>query len=222
MGLALRATGRPIVYSLSNYGMYEIWKWAPSTGAQLWRTTDDIAPYVESIYAIGFGQSGLERFSGPGHWNDPDMLEIGNRDLSLDENRSHMSLWCLLAAPLMAGNDLTHMSTEALHVFTNREVIAVDQDLLGVQAHRISADGPLEVWLRPLSSGDFAVGIFNKGDSSLNATLTMRELGIRDHVRVRDLWLQHDLGMVEDKLETSTASHGVTLLRIHPELDLLP
>lgn len=217
MGHALRQTGRPIVYSLSNYGMHDIWKWAPSTGAQLWRTTDDIAPYVESIYAIGFGQAGMERYAGPGHWNDPDMLEIGNRDLSLDENRLHMSLWAMLAAPLMAGNNLATMSDATRGVLTNREVIAIDQDSLGRQGSRVFTEGPVEVWSRPLANGDLAVALFDKGDSAESIHLTLRELGSSDRVRIRDLWQQKDLGIAEGTLTTTAPAHGVVLLRLHPE-----
>jgi alpha-galactosidase len=187
----------------------------------LWRTTDDIAPYVESIYAIGFGQAGLERYAGPGRWNDTDMLEIGNRDLSLDENRLHFSLWCLLAAPLMAGNDLTTMSEETRGVLVNREVIAIDQDALGIQAHRVYSDGPVEVWAKPLTNGDIAVGLFAKGDSSEQISVSLRELGLSDRAALRDLWLHRDLGAVEGRIEVTANPHGVVLLRVHPETETL-
>jgi alpha-galactosidase len=217
MGTALRATGRPIVYSLSNYGINEIWIWGPSTGAQLWRTTGDIAPYFESILAIGFGQAGLERFAGPGHWNDPDMLEIGNGRIATTEiSQFHMSLWCLLSAPLMAGNDLATMTDSTREVLTNREVIALDQDALGIQGRRVYSDGPIEVWTKPLMGGDIAIGIFNKGESTVQATVLFREIGLPKIARIRDLWHHTDSGLVKDALTASPQPHGVVLLRAKP------
>jgi alpha-galactosidase len=188
----------------------------PSTGAQLWRTTGDIAPYLESVVAIGFGQAGLERFSGPGHWNDPDMLEIGNERIMGDLSQFHLSLWCLLSAPLMAGNDLSTMSDATREILTNREVLAIDQDPEGAQAHRVYADGPIEVWAKPLAGGDIAVGIFNKGNSAEQATVSLRELGLPDSVGVRDLWQHADSGTVNRVLTASPRPHGVVLLRIKP------
>ncbi len=132
MGDALKATGRPIVFSLCQYGVIGVWTWGPQSGGNLWRTSGDISANYESILALGFAQNpGLEKFAGPGHWNDPDMLEVGNGKLTMDENRLHFSLWAMLAAPLLAGNDLAHMNPDVLGVLTNQEVIAVDQDPLG-------------------------------------------------------------------------------------------
>lgn len=113
---------------------------------------------------IGFGQDGLAKFAGPGHWNDPDMLEVGNGWMNLEEYRTHMSLWALLAAPLLAGNDLSTMKPETIAMLTNREVIAIDQGALGKQADRVRAEGSLEIWARPLTDGSKAVGIFNRFD----------------------------------------------------------
>ncbi len=131
MGKALKATGRPIVFSLCQYGWDAVWEWAPALGGNLWRTTGDITPHWDRIYAIVSQQSGLESYAGPGHWNDPDMLEVGNGKLSLAENRTHFTLWAMLAAPLLAGNDLPHMKPEIKAILTNRDVIAIDQDPLG-------------------------------------------------------------------------------------------
>jgi len=216
MGTALRETGRPIIYSLSNYGMNDIWIWGPSTGAQLWRTTGDIAPYFESILAIGFGQAGMERFAGPGHWNDPDMLEIGNGRIAEDVSRFHQSLWCLLSAPLMAGNDLSTMTDSTREILTNHEVIAIDQDPIGVQAHRIYADGPIEVWMKPLADGDVAVGLFDKGNSPAQASVSLRELGLPENAHLRDLWQHADAGIAHRSITEMVRPHGVVLLRVKP------
>ncbi len=157
---------------------------------------------------------GLQRFAGPGHWNDPDMLEVGNGKLTADENRLHMSLWCLLAAPLLAGNDLSNMSPEVLQVLTNREVLAIDQDPLGVQGHRVWQEGPIDVWIKPLADGGTAVGLFNKGVSDEEVTVLFRELGVTDKVQVRDLWAKKDLGSFEKSFTSTVPRHGVVLLKI--------
>jgi alpha-galactosidase len=138
---ALRKTARPIVFSLCQYGLQRVWSWGASVGGNLWRTTGDINDKFDRMALIGFGQNGLEKFAGPGHWNDPDMLEVGNGGMNNTEYRTHMSLWCILAAPLLAGNDLTKMTPETVAILTNREVIAVAQDEAGFQGHRVSQDG---------------------------------------------------------------------------------
>ncbi len=167
MHQALLATGRPIVYSFCQYGWDAVWEWGPSLGANLWRTTGDINPTWDRMTLIGFSQAGLAKYAGPGHWNDPDMLEVGNGKLTLDENRTHMSLWAMLAAPLLAGNDLSQMKPETAAILTNREVIAIDQDPLGKQGDRVSAVGPVEIWAKPLKGGDKAVALFNRDDTPL-------------------------------------------------------
>jgi alpha-galactosidase len=129
---ALHKTGRPIVYSLCQYGNDAVWRWGTEVGGNLWRTTGDINDHYDRMAEIGFSQAGLARFAGPGHWNDPDMLEVGNGGMNQEEYRQHMSLWAILAAPLLAGNDLTTMSPETVAMLTNREVIAIDQDRLGI------------------------------------------------------------------------------------------
>ncbi len=129
---ALVATGRPIIYSLCQYGMNSVWEWGPEVGGNLWRTTGDIKDTYERMSLIGFAQAGLAKYGGPGHWNDPDMLEVGNGGMNGDEYRTHMSLWAMLAAPLLAGNDLSKMKPETLAILENRDVIAIDQDPLGI------------------------------------------------------------------------------------------
>ena len=150
MGDALRHCGRPIVFSLCEYGMVDVWTWGPSVGGNLWRTSGDISDNWKSMESIGFNQGRLAPYAAPGHWNDPDMLEVGNGGMSAAEYRTHFSLWCMLAAPLMAGNDLRSMSAKTREILTNREVIAVDQDGLGQQATRALENDGIEVWARPL------------------------------------------------------------------------
>ena len=158
--------------------------------------------------------NGLERFAGPGHWNDPDMLEVGNGKLTPDENRLHMSQWAMLAAPLLAGNDLANTKPEILSILTNREVIAIDQDPLGVQGHRVWQTGPIDVWIKPLADGSKAVGIFNKGEPQGPVTVQFRDLGLLKSATVRDIWAGKDLGRMESSFTAAVPTHGVVLLRV--------
>ncbi|HZT34151.1 MAG TPA: glycoside hydrolase family 27 protein [Bryobacteraceae bacterium] len=214
MGDALRATGRPIVYSLCQYGRAKVWEWGPSVGGNLWRTTGDINDTWKRMADIGFNQNGLQKYAGPGHWNDPDMLEIGNGGMTDVEYRAHMSLWCLLAAPLLAGNDLRQMSKETVEILTNREVIAVDQDKLGKQGYRVSQEGPVEVWAKPLEVGEWAVGLFNRGPESARVTVRWKDLGLSGKHRVRDLWAHRDRGSHKDEFWYHVPAHGVVMVRV--------
>ena len=211
---ALVNTGRPIVFSLCQYGMDRVWAWGPSVGGNLWRTTDDISDDYDRMSYIGFGQAGLERFAAPGHWNDPDMLEVGNGKMKPDEYRTHMSLWCLLAAPLLAGNDLSKMSAETLAILTNPEVIALDQDHAGVQGYRVAQEGPLEVWVKPLADGSKAVGLFNRGESKMPVTAYFRDVGVGESATLRDLWAHKDLGVFKDAFTAEVPTHGVVLVKM--------
>jgi len=211
---ALEKTGRSIVFSLCQYGMDRVWSWGPTVGGNLWRTTDDISDDYNDMAYIGFGQNGLERFAGPGHWNDPDMLEVGNGKMNKDEYRTHMSLWCLLAAPLLAGNDLSKMAPETLAILTNPEVIAVDQDPLGAQGHRVAQEGPLEVWVKPLADGSKAVGLFNRGESLMPVTAYFRDIGVGDTASVRDLWEKSDLGAVKVSFTARVPTHGAVMIKV--------
>jgi alpha-galactosidase len=211
---ALVKAGRPIVFSLCQYGMDRVWSWGASVGGNLWRTTNDIRDNYISMAEIGFGQSGLERFAGPGHWNDPDMLEVGNGKMGHDEYLTHMSLWCLLAAPLLAGNDLSTMTTETREILTNPEVIAIDQDPAGLQAYVVAEEGPLAVWVKPLADGGKAVGLFNRGESAMPVTAHFRDVGVGDAVSVRDLWARKDLGIVREHFKAVVPKHGVVLVKM--------
>jgi alpha-galactosidase len=214
MERALQATGRPIVYSLCQYGDDAVWEWGASVGGNLWRTTGDINDHYSRMAEIGFSQAGLARFAGPGHWNDPDMLEVGNGGMKPDEYRTHMALWAILAAPLLAGNDLSMMTPETVAILTNRDVIAVDQDRAGTQGDRVFAEGPIEVWVKPLADGAKAVGIFNRAPSILTAHLDLRKLGLAATPKARDLWLGKDLGALNPNYSADLPAHGVLLLRL--------
>jgi alpha-galactosidase len=210
---ALQRTGRPIFYSLCIGGDL-VWSWGASVGGNAWRTTRDIEDKYTTMEILGFGQNGLERFAGPGHWNDPDMLEIGNGGMNADEYRTHMSLWCLLAAPLLAGNDLTKMSPETLAILTSPEVVAVDQDPLGVQGQRVAQEGTLEVWARPLADGSKATGLFNRGTGETPITVWFRDIEVGDTASVRDLWARKDLGVFKDSFTARVPAHGVMMLEV--------
>ena len=210
---ALAQAGRPIVFSICNWGVDAPWTWGPRTG-NLWRTTGDIADNYDRMSVIGFLQNGLEKFASPGHWNDPDMLEVGNGGMSRDEYRTHMGLWALLAAPLLAGNDLRSMTPETRDMLNNREIIAVDQDPKGIQGHRVWQEGPLEIWARPLADGSEAVGLFNRGESSLKITFELATIGKHHTAKLRDLWEHKDLGAITDSYTANVPKHSVIMLKV--------
>jgi alpha-galactosidase len=212
MGAALAATGRPILYSLCQYGVDQPWKWGPGVGASMWRTTDDIDDSYGRMIAIGFSQAGLAQFAGPGHWNDPDMLEIGNGKMTADEYRTHMSLWVLLAAPLLAGNDLSKMTAVDKGILMNADAIAIDQDSLGKQGDRLYQSGDFDVWTKPLSRGRVAVGLFNRSWSTREVSVDLAQIGFHDGATVRDVWKQKDLGHISDVFTDTVSTHSVTLL----------
>jgi alpha-galactosidase len=216
MDKALKATGRPIVFSLCQYGWDAVWEWAPSVGGNLWRTTGDINPNWDRIYSIASQQAGLESYAGPGHWNDPDMLEVGNGKLSLAENRSHFSLWAMLAAPLLAGNDLPNMKPEITSILTNRDVIAIDQDRLGKQGTRVYSEGEVDVWTRPLAGGAVAIAVINAGDSRYSTHpfhLSLAKLGLYAPQTGKDLWTGNTIKL-SDGQPLELARHDVLLVRI--------
>jgi len=212
MGDALRATGRPIVFSLCQYGRQDVWKWGADVGGNLWRTTGDISDTWESMSRIGFNQDEIAPYAKPGHWNDPDMLEIGNGGMTEAEYRTHMSLWAILAAPLLAGNDLQTVSPEILAILTNRDVIAIDQDALGQQGRRMKKDGDVEIWVKPLSGGARAIGVFNRGGAAAPVSLRCDDLQLCGGYTMRDVWAAKDLGPLGATFSTSVPSHGVVLL----------
>lgn len=220
---AFAATGRPIVLSICEWGRNRPWEWGEGIG-QLWRTTLDIGDRWESVLWILKANQRHYEAAGPGHWNDPDMLEVGNGGMTLDEYRAHFSLWAMMAAPLMAGNDLRTMTDDIRDILTNREVIAVDQDPLGIQG-RVTLDQGfgLQIWAKPLEDGAMAVTILNQSADSANASLRWADVGLPPGpAQVRDLWAHQDLGVHEDtgayaeRLQTVVPPHGVVMLKISP------
>ncbi len=215
MGDALAKSGRKIVFSLCQYGRVDVWKWGPDVVGNLWRTTGDISDRWDSMERIGFNQDHLAPYAGPGHWNDPDMLEIGNGGMSDTEYRTHMSLWSMLAAPLMAGNDVRDMTPTIRDILLNKEVIAIDQDKLGKQATRASKTGDQEVWMRPLAGGDTAIALFNRGKDTAPVSLKWADLGFKNNpTEARDLWLHKDVALSGDTYTAEVPSHGTVMLRI--------
>jgi len=210
---AMKSAQRPMVYSLCQYGAQDVWKWGPNVGGQMWRTTGDIADNYNSMMMIAEGQDGLEKYAGPGRWNDPDMLEIGNGGMKPDEYCTQMTLWCILAAPLFAGNDLTNMDAMTRETLTNPEVIAVDQDSAGVQGHRDWQEGPIQVWSKKLHDGSTAIAILNLGRAR-TAEIKLKDIGLPGNGRVRDLWLHKDLENMQDELHIAVPKHGAVLLKI--------
>ncbi|HEY3628295.1 MAG TPA: glycoside hydrolase family 27 protein [Terracidiphilus sp.] len=216
MGKALKATGRPIVYSLCQYGWDAVWEWGPQYGANLWRTTGDIRPAWDSVYSILSAQAGLESYAGPGHWNDPDMLEVGNGRLNIRENRSHFSMWAMLAAPLLAGNDLPNMKPEIKEILTSKDVIAIDQDKLGKQARRVYSEGEVDVWERDLAGGAKAIAILSAGSDRYSTHpfhLSLEKLGLHGPQKGRDLWARTDVTLT-DNMPVELGAHDVLLVRI--------
>jgi alpha-galactosidase len=217
MHQAILKTGRPMIYSLCQYGWDEVWQWGPEVGANLWRTTGDINPSFDRMAYIGREQAGLAKYAAPGHWNDPDMLEVGNGKLNLDENRTHMGMWAMLASPLLAGNNLSELTPEVTAVLTNKEVIAIDQDPLGKQAERIYAEGPVEIWSRPLADGSRALDIINFGESetSLHGLhLHLKEAGAASGWKAQDVWENKDLGPIKDDSNFTLKRHASLLLHL--------
>ena len=216
MGKALKDAGRPIVYSLCQYGWDAPWEWAPALGGNLWRTTGDVQANWGSIYNIINQQAGLAKYAGPGHWNDPDMLEVGNGKLTLAENRSHFSLWAMLAAPLLAGNDLPNMKPEIKAILTNSDVIAIDQDKLGHQASHVYSDGEVDVWSRTLSGGAMAIAVLNAGSDRVSTHpfhLSLAKLGLHGPQKGKDLWTGKDVTLNEG-MPIELDSHDTLLVRI--------
>jgi alpha-galactosidase len=216
MGKALQATGRPIVYSLCQYGWDSPWEWAPALGGNLWRTTGDIEPKWDRIYTLMSQQAGLEKYAGPGHWNDPDMLEVGNGKLSLAENRTHFSMWAILASPLLAGNDLPHMKPEIKAILTNKDVIAVNQDKLGVQGSRVYSEGEVEVWERHLSGGALAVAIINVGSDRVSTHpfhLNLAKLDLHGEQMGKDLWSGKAVTLTDGQA-IELNSHDIMMVKI--------
>lgn len=222
----LDQVGRDIVYSLCQYGWGQVWKWGAQVGGNCWRTTGDIRDTWSSMSSIGFGQADLYPYASPGHWNDPDMLVVGkvgwgpklhDSRLTPDEQYTHISLWCLLSAPLLIGCPLEQLDDFTLNLLTNDEVLEVNQDPLGKQAFRLHEDGPVQIWVKPMEDGSKAVGFFNTHAYQVqSARVDWEKLGFKKNrrLRVRDLWRQKDLGLFQNRFEVEQIPpHGVVLVR---------
>jgi len=226
MRAALDATGRPIVLSICEWGTAKPWLWGKDAGGNLWRTTGDIYDAWEGEKEYSHGMTNIldmqvERFAhaGPNGWNDPDMLEVGNGGMTTTEYESHFSLWAMLAAPLIAGNDLSKMDAETRRILTNVDVIAVDQDPLGQQARRIWKQGDLEIWARPLKGSEYAVVLFNRGTAPADMKVGWEQLNLPAGMKaeVKDLWSKKVAKNVRDSVGGTVAPHGVVMFRITPK-----
>lgn len=224
MRMALDATGRPIVFSMCEWGTAKPWLWAEGTG-NLWRTTGDIYDGYESKKGYSLGMidivdlnEPLYSHAGPGHWNDPDMLEVGNGGMTTDEYRTHFSLWSMMAAPLIAGNDLTTMTDDTRSILLNKDVIAIDQDAMGVPGHRVRKQGTSELWSRQLKGGYRAVALVNRSKEPAAIGFKFAEVGYPDSLPAhgQDLWAHKDLGQLHGSYSATVPAHGVVLLTLKP------
>jgi len=221
---ALKATGRPIVFSICEWGQNQPWLWASDVG-HLWRTTGDIGDNYASMVSIAKRNMALAAYAGPGHWNDPDMLEVGNGGMTDVEYRSHFSLWAVMAAPLLIGTDLREASPQAMEILLNRDVIAVDQDRLGVQGTVLRSEAGRHILVKPLANGDRAVVLFNETDLPQRIATTATEVGLRSAggYAVRDLWAHTDRHTA-GTIAATVPAHGTAMFRVgnSPRWPLLP
>jgi alpha-galactosidase len=232
---ALYAAGRPLIFSLCEWGSNKPWNWGAKIG-HLWRTTGDITHCWDcednhgtwsswGILRILDMQDGLRKYAGPGHWNDPDMMEVGN-GMKVNEDRAHFSMWCMLAAPLMAGNDIAGMTKETRDILTNKEVIVIDQDPLGVQGFKFSKRDSLEIWFKPLKDGDWAACFLNRGSSPYKLDFNWATEVVKDDIsnrdasfdkttyKLRDTWLKKDIGTTQKPLKATVPGHDVLMVRL--------
>ena len=231
---AMYAAGRPMVFSICEWGTSKPWEWAKDVG-HLWRTTGDILDCYDctqrwargwkvildqqySLVQPADGQdNGIGQYAGPGHWNDPDMLEVGNPGLTLPEARAHFTMWCMLAAPLIAGNDVRHMTPEIHAILTDRDVISIDQDPLGKEGWRYRAEPGREIWVRQLSDGAWAVALLNTGSAAADLAVDLPSMWVFEgKFAVRDIWAQKDAGTNAQVFTAHLAPHDVALLRLTP------
>lgn len=223
MEKALAETDRDIVFSLCQYGMGNVWEWGADVGGNLWRTTGDITDEWESLNTIGFNQVKNNKFAGPGHWNDPDMMIVGwvgwgtnlhPSRLTVNEQYTHVSLWALLSAPMLIGCDLNRLDDFTLNLLTNDEVLALDQDPLGKQALPLVIKGDIQVWVKDLEDGGKAAGIFNLNNKSQEISINMAEIGLKGMQSIRDIWRQKNIGESDNKFSATIPAHGVVLIKL--------
>jgi alpha-galactosidase len=226
---ALYKAGRPVVYSICEWGKNEPWKWGKDIG-HLWRTTPDIINCFDCRNLWGMGvlqiidrMADLGSFAGPGHWNDADMLQVGNGNLTPAEERLHFSMWAMFSSPLIAGNDIRNMSEQTLSILTNREVIAIDQDRLGISATRWLKSGDLEIWFKPLDRGEFAFCFINRGFRTISINYDLKttignQYTIDDSYEVRDLWKHEFIGKSSENIKEALGPHDVLLIRLSAKI----
>jgi len=234
---ALHEAGRPIVFSLCEWGNNKPWLWAKEVG-QLWRTTGDIYNCFDcfsdhgtwkqnGVMQILDMQSALRQYAGPGHWNDPDMLEVGN-GMSVNEDRAHFTMWCMIAAPLISGNDLKSMGLQTQRILTNKEVIAIYQDMLGIQGFKYAVKDSVETWLKPLNNGEWALCLLNRSSIAKMVEMSWKTLSVADSLsnrtldtsgklqyKLRDLWLAKNIGDTRKPLKTTIPAHDVLCLKLY-------
>ena len=216
--LALHAARRPIVLSICEWGRARPWEWAGQLG-HLWRTSWDIQPEWSSVLTILDRQAALHPFAGPDHWNDPDMLEVGNGDLTHEQSRAHLALWAILAAPLMAGNDLRTMSDDVREILTAPEIVAVDQDPVGRQGRLVRRGDDIDIWMRTRANGDRAIAALNRGSVAQEVGISLDEVGVAPgtNVRVRDLWKRNDVAQTRREIVIPTSANSATVLGLISE-----
>jgi alpha-galactosidase len=235
MSAALKKAGKPIVFSLCEWGQNKPWEWAAPVG-QLWRTTGDIAAVFDGMKNMGTWsangvmhildlQNGLQKYAGPGHWNDPDMLEVGN-GLTVSEDRAHFAMWCMLAAPLMAGNDITKMNDATKQILTNKDAIAIDQDVMGVEGFKYASKDSLETWVKPLNNDEWAICFLNRSDKTQSINFDWKKEDIKDNISSKelngnaptynlfDVWTKKNVGKTNKTLTATVPSHDVLMLRL--------
>jgi alpha-galactosidase len=230
MGSELQKQNRDFVYNLCEYGNGDVWKWARDVHGNFWRTNGDVG-YLETphsslwgnVAAYGFRQAGIEKWAGPGGWNDPDNLLIGKiqwdgrlitAPLTHNEQYSYMTLWSLMDAPLVFGGDMTQLDPFTLSLLTNSEVIAVNQDALGKQAAPVAKHGDIEIWAKDMEDGSKAIGLFNRGEKEAEVTASWADLGLHGRHTVHDLWRQKDLGKFDHEFHTSVGPHGAAMFLV--------
>ncbi|QNI37755.1 glycoside hydrolase family 27 protein [Edaphobacter albus] len=222
---ALKAAGRPIVFSICEWGSTKPWLWAGAIG-NLWRATPDIQDCWDCKRNWGGGgltqifdlMDGIESYSGPGHWNDPDMLEVGNGGMTTDEYKTHFSMWAMWSAPMLAGNDIANMSSDTKEILLNKDVIAIDQDPLGQQARRVKKTADFDIWSKQLADGGRAVALVNRGKTPTKITASWTDIGYPDSLTasVRDLWTKKEEKAVRGSFSAEVPSHGVVMVRVKP------
>lgn len=235
MSKALKVAGKPIVFSLCEWGGNKPWLWAAEVG-HLWRTTGDIYAgwagiksngtwSANSVTRIIESQDSLRKYAGPGHWNDPDMLEVGN-GMKVSEDRAHFAMWCMLAAPLIAGNDLRNMSAETREILTNKEVIAVNQDALGIQAYKYAVADSVETWIKPLKNNEVAICFLNRSGSPQKINFNWKRHPVKDDLsktyidfkqaeyKIEDIETGKEKGKTKSVFEATVPSHDVVMIRL--------